>query len=280
MKIQWNKVVTPSFIVAAMILLISLLGMSAAMRQLGLFLVKQPLPLRRSLDDLADRFGPYVLKERVNGFGGGARRLKPEEEDALGTKQYITWIFRDERLRENQPGSLIRLHVPYYTGTIDSVPHVPDRCVVAGGGTAAGFPQQRTVTLASDTIHTVGKQVLADTASGSVALPGRDIKLTIVTFAQPDDQSKTFCVAYFFVANNDYVPTPEGVRFKAFNLTDKYAYFCKIEVMPLGIGDVEATEKSVSEFLSYALPEIMLCLPDWAAAQQGRVKPRSVAAGN
>lgn len=273
MKIQWNKVVTPTFIVAAAILLISLLGMSAAMRQLGLFLVKQPVPLRRDLDLLTTRFGPYVLEKK-----GG--RLPAEEESALGTTQYISWIFRDERLKDNEPGSLIRLHIPYYTGTIDSVPHVPDRCVVAGGGTVAGAAQQHTVTLASDRIHTAGNQVLATTASGSVALPGRDIKLTIVTFAQPDNQANTFCVAYFFIANNDYVATPEGVRLKAFNLTDKYAYFCKVEVMPLGIGDVEATKKSVSEFLSYALPEIMLCLPDWAAAQQGRVKPPSVAASN
>ncbi|MFA7235593.1 MAG: hypothetical protein WC058_01910 [Phycisphaeraceae bacterium] len=273
MKIQWNKVATPTFIVAALILLVSLLGMSTAMRWLGLHLVKQPVLLRRDLDLLTTRFGPYVLDKK-----GG--RLPDEQENALGTTQYISWIFRDERLKDNEPGSLIRLHIPYYTGTIDSVPHVPDRCVVAGGGTVAGAAQQRTVTLASDRIHTVGKQVLATTASGSVALPGLDIKLTIVTFAQPDNQAKTFCVAYFFIANNDYVPTPEGVRLKAFNLTDKYAYFCKVEVMPIGIGDVDATEKSVSEFLSYALPEIMLCLPDWAAVQRGDVPPRSVAASN
>jgi len=41
----------------------------------------------------------------------------------------------------------------------------------------------------------------------------------------------------------------------------------------MGINDRQAALQAVGEFLTHALPEIMLCLPDWAAVKAGTFPP-------
>ena len=49
--------------------------------------------------------------------------------EALGTDLYLsrTYRHRDSELPQ------VQLHLAYYTGQVDAIPHVPDRCMVAGG---------------------------------------------------------------------------------------------------------------------------------------------------
>ena len=55
--------------------------------------------------------------------------------EELGTTNYISRVYRDGGA-DNPQGTQVRLHIAYYTGTPDTVPHVPERCDTAGGATA------------------------------------------------------------------------------------------------------------------------------------------------
>jgi hypothetical protein len=80
-------------------------------------------------------------------------------------------------------------------------------------------------------------------------------------------------VGYFFAANGIFMGTTERVRTLVFDVRDKYAYWCKIEVLPLGITNREEAVKAIAEFLSHAMPEVMTCLPDWYEVRAGTYPP-------
>lgn len=255
-RVRRKGYLRPGFLAAAAVLLAGLIGMQSLIWGMGLVLIKKPIALQKDLEELTTSFGPYELFKRQG-------RLPEAQEEALGTKEYISWLMRDTRKQEGEPGWLIRLHIPYYTGQIDSVPHVPDRCFVAGGA-EANLKQIMPAELSGRGIRKDGARVIALTKQGrEVSLPDDRVPMTVLRFANPDRPDDSFTVAYFFVANHDYVATPEGVRVKAFNPFDRYAYWSKVEVMPFAVGEPGPTRQIVQEFLSHALPEIMLCLPDW-----------------
>lgn len=264
---NWKKIFAPKVIVAIVVLLVSAASLEAVKGLFEWVLFKKPVPLAQPLYRMADRLGPYE-KWRDE------PPLNAEMEDALGTPYYITRIYRDTRLGENELGSLMRIHVAYYTGTTDTVPHVAERCVVAGGAAPQGA-ENRDVTLRSPHISVREDRVAAMTAMGrSVQLPTAEVPLRLVKFADPAGHRPPFTVTYFFVANNTFVASAEGVRLQAFNMTDEYAYYCKVEVMPLGIGEMDAAQESVGEFLSYIMPEVMWCLPDWQKVRSGEYPAR------
>ena len=78
---------------------------------------------------------------------------------------------------------------------------------------------------------------------------------------------------YFFIANGGTRANANEVRTLAFNLSDDYAYYLKIQVNCV-------TADSMDEFVEYAssivgdvLGELMRCTPDWIEVQQGNYPP-------
>ena len=172
----------------------------------------------------------------------------------------------------SDPGSTIRFHVAYYTGTPDTVPHVPERCFVAAGLTPRG---KEIVTLQ------MNKLLYTQTADGSftaksklsltpVRVPQLDIPATMFSYGSKNATSPDANVIYFFAANGKFLPTPDHVRFHGFSLTDEYSYYCKIEVGVNLVGDKDLAQQRVNDFLSDFLPQVMACLPDWVDVSQGR----------
>jgi hypothetical protein len=81
-------------------------------------------------------------------------------------------------------------------------------------------------------------------------------------------------MGYFFVANGGHTDSALGVRRLAFRLTDRYAYYLKVQV---GSGSVQSAEELAevsSSLLHELLPEIMRCVPDWSAVEAGTWPPR------
>jgi len=272
-----REVISVRFIVAICLLVAATASLQGVIAWFKIILDKQEAPLRRPLELMPDRFGPYIVIDKQD-------RLPKEVEETLGTNQYISWVLKDTRLEPDELGSAVRLHVPFYTGMIDTVPHVPDRCFVGGSGAQVVRKDLIPVELNDpDNIFNVAGRITGMTMTGkNIKLPGRDLTLSIIQFnragAGPD---QAYCVAYFFIANDKYVATPEGVRTQAFNPFDRHAYYAKIEVMPgklvningeerfiTGIGDPKKAATVVTDFLVYALPEVMYCLPDWEALNQ------------
>lgn len=239
-----------------------------------IILHKEAVELRHKLTDLPLEKGSYDFVED--------QLLPPEIVDELGTEDYLSRWYKDTSVPEGQPGHLVRLHVAYYTGINDTVPHVPDRCFVAGGVKHKGLHDQ--VIAIDPAIATPrdaggGFQATAVlTPPGEptygpgtvVTLPERDINTVRFTYGQPDSVDKDQHVIYFFAANGKYLASPNSVRVQGFDIRDAHSYYCKIEVQIAGETDPEIVAERTTALLDTFLPEIMACLPDWDDVKAGR----------
>lgn len=273
--------VTLPALAAAAVLLAGTLSLETVKSALGLVLHKQPIALRRDLDLLNDRFGGYEMIS--------SETLSKDVENSLGTPYYISWVFRNTRLRPEEPGAAVRMHVAYYTGKADTIPHVPELCYVASG--VQGMDSRQIEIDLEPPGLAVGPdgRVTALSAAGeTVHLPGARVPMDMFTF-RPRGSQENVSVMYFFVANGRYYGSKLGVRaMSAVNVRDRYAYYCKIELMPGvlrlnpetgklvfagGVADEGKAIEALRRFLSVAMPEVMTCLPDWEDVRSGKYPP-------
>jgi hypothetical protein len=71
-------------------------------------------------------------------------------------------------------------------------------------------------------------------------------------------------VVYFFKVNGQYEhDASTGVRPILQNIFERYAYYCKIELMTQLGADSDAAKKTITSFLESAMPYIEASLPDW-----------------
>ncbi len=172
------------------------------------------------------------------------------------------------------------LHITYYTGLIDAVPHVPDRCLVAAGLNAKTRPNNLPLDVGDsewqiDPEHVnrrTGKPypVLTyyDRVTGKpmrVRMPIGGFKLRTTEFSSEEHRELRVYAGYFFIANGETMSNPLGVRKFAFDLTTQYAYYAKVQFLLAGRGDFDQDDfiEAVSGVLADLLPELMRCLPDW-----------------
>jgi hypothetical protein len=236
---------------------------------------------------ISENLGPWVM---IND-----QRMPAEVEEELGTKDYIsrTYINKDAASRpaqrswdravqrarrtgepvpdaeinrlaasalENDPYARVTLHVAYYTGSVDTVPHIPDRCMLG-----AGFEMS---TRDAFTLDVPNEQA-------------QDLMVSFRQFQQRDNSGAgndlTNSVAYFFHVNGDYEHDAiVGVRKRLQDLFESHAYFAKVEVSviaPTAEKEIDTAKAAMAGFLRDALPDIERVLPDWdtVKAEQDRV---------
>ena len=261
------------------LLLGSTLGMQAVVAWQGAVLLKEEVPLRHPLTLLPlDKAGWTFVRDDV---------LSPDVVEVLGTEHYLSRLYKDTSVPDGQPGQVVRVHIAYYTGMVDTVPHVPDRCFVAGGMVGQGVSG---VNLAVDAPGQepnpdgpglvvpalLDNPLVTDTGARAVApigtlavIPETLIDATRFTFL-PNAAGDPQHVIYFFAANGKYLSSPNAVRMQGFDITDRHSYYCKIEVMVVGETDPERATERTEAFLDVFLPEIMAALPDWSDVRAGR----------
>ena len=278
----------PRFIVAATFLLISAVGLNAATTFLKLHFrkVAVPLPVKSLSDEtegLPDRLGPWAqaLPDEP---------LNPDMEDALGTRQYVYRRYIDTRLdpragnvlhaptkkeRDDRYTDFLNLHaqdakgrplvpmltvgITYYTGLVDTVAHIPERCYVANG------------------FEEVTKDVETMPAGGFADGKARDVKFTFINFDDQTNQEHGVFVAYFFQVNGKYTEDPIEVRKTLQDLTEKYGYYAKVEIKAASNDTARsptpeyraAVENAIKDFIGAALPELEKRLPDWQRVKAG-----------
>jgi hypothetical protein len=275
----------PGFLMVVGILLAGALGLNAATGFLNLFFRKEALPLRGELSTFTKKdLGGWVWVPEQH-------TLNPDNIHALGTDKYVMCMFVDtvtpvaggkpvatkkevedlekltpeqrwQKLRDFQQKNLysvINVAVTYYTGKVDTVPHVPDRCYVADGFQPSEYKEET--------------WLLGQYSNGVE----RGVPVRFIDFEdQTTRGAQNRCVSYFFQANGEYLADHNKVRWKLQNLKERYAYFAKIEVMnvlplrpgapatdPLRDKDRAAAAAAMQRFLTAALPEIEKLLPDW-----------------
>ena len=158
------------------------------------------------------------------------------------------------RVQSDTPQAVISAAVTYYTGMVDTVAHIPDRCYIADGFEPKSF---------TSPTWDVG---LVDPSA-------RRVQVRLINFEDqtPDRASLPVNVAYFFQCNGSYESDPlNGVRLRLQNLSEKYGYYAKIELKTV-MADQAKSAQVMADYLRYALPPIEGCLPDWNAVKAGEL---------
>lgn len=284
----------PAFLVAALLLAISAAGLNSAAGFLQLHFKKIAVTLRvKSLKEgLPSQLGNWVQLSND-------QSIDPEEVQVLGTEEYV---FRDyvntankkfthgeieairkstnpgeraagiARLQRKDPAGVIRAAFTYYTGMVDTVAHVPERCLVADGFEVTHY---------DDKELSLGNYPSGDPRSVTL----RFLSFSDQTGGAPDAAGHNASVlrvarnvGYLFHCNGGYESGPYGVRARLQNLRERYGYYAKVELMtaapvpPSFQGDdtslIEINNRNDSlaamrDFLAAALPALEQCLPDW-----------------
>lgn len=283
----------PTFVLVLLVLFIGAVGINAATSAMQLHFRKEAMPLRapEGLAAFPQEVGTWVCVPEVH-------TVNADLAHDLGTNQYVFRTYvdtsavvpgsasgspiigRDEVLRMGElsdkdrwvrlsdvrsknPNAVMSLAVTYYTGKVDTVPHVPDRCYVADG-----FQPSR---------YDVNQWELGKYATGAE----RRVPVRFIDFEdQTAREQQNRCVTYFFHANGEYEDSPLVVRQKLQSLFERYGYFAKIEVMTLlpqaraaaaperaarHEQDRQAAAVAMQRFLTAALPSVERLLPDWNA---------------
>ena len=270
------------------LLAVAIFGQTTVINATGVALTKLPLPLRHGIAlSFPDQAGDWELLHLDP-------KLPKDIEAELGTDEYFNRYYVnnsaglaaksiDVVTQDNEPGGrligwqgfdspgdLAKVHVTYYTGMLDTAPHVPNKCWVVAGQRQV-YSETHTIKLdrfdyRPDPDHP--GMVLADSTgfNETVRLPTDEIKATIFTGETYDGHQTT--ALYFFIANGNVVASNKGVRFN-FDMKDRYSYYCKVELLFPGVIDPEQVEAYATKLLSDLMPEVMACLPDWTEVQAG-----------
>lgn len=232
---NWTSLRSPAFLTASAVLVVALCGFRGVLHVFQWAVNKEAVPLRRSLEAIPDEVGGFRLERSLP-------RLTPELEAAYKTREYISRVYRDTARANAAVGATVWVHAAYFTGTPDTVIHVPEICYVAQG--ARG--------------QDVGQATLEVPATG--ANPAVTVPIRVFQFVPAGGRAPER-VAYFFVANGALVGMPEGVRALVFDLRDRKAYWCKVELMTDAAIPEPETRLLLSRFLAGFLPELRQCLP-------------------
>jgi len=260
-----------AYFVTLAILIAGAVGFRVLVAQLNIFLLKEPVELRRPLDSVPTKLGRW---ERIGTDSVFSDTLIEE----LGTRRYLD---RTYAIEGNPEKGVIHVHVAYYTGTIDAIPHIPERCWAVGGleltrnseGVKLDVDQstwrKRDPQSGSSPYMIAPVKDLVTAEIEQVTMPVGDIVATTIEFQDPKRPEVRQVGSYFFVANGKATSSSYGVRSLAFSLADRYAYYCKIQLTKMGVVKnaddslMEPFKKDAGDLLSGLVPQVMRCLPDW-----------------
>jgi hypothetical protein len=292
---------SPAFLVTFVLLVALAAGMAVLPSYMNVYLRKLPVESRRHMRE--------VSKELPSWSQAGQDRQEAKDIlKTLGTENTVTRVYFEKNPPAGEAPLVMELHLAYYTGMVDTVPHVSDRCMVGGGWVpltgSTVMPVQldmstwrRSLTMPSafrghPEAATLTEMRLANQGGTYVFLPygltapsDKDdkkngvVQMRIADFVDPKSQAVSV-IGHFFIANNRLTPSANDVRQLAFRLEDDYAYYVKVQVsMSLpGVRDGRSRRVSNSKdmasvaggFVSEVLPEVLLCLPDWVRLEADR----------
>lgn len=267
-------------LVAIVLLAASGAVLGISIRALELHLKKSPIYPRTGLV-MRD-----VPSESENWRQVGPDRFEDSDtEKVLGTTNYVTRTYTEKNPPEGRTPRTIDVHFAYYTGSIDTVPHIPERCFVGGGlqigaGTRVvdlSLDDSRWLPLRDAPEVMAGRAYTTTLARGGfsnrpgqrVLLPldPRDMQLRVTEFSVPGRPS--LYAGYFFIVNGEHRSSAEGVRLLAFDLKTSYSYYLKVQFNSQRVQSPEELAELASDLLDDLLGELMLCVPDWSEVAAG-----------
>ena len=197
----------PAFLICVILLAIAASSMSVAIKSFGVYLEKEPLPLKKPLELLDENdLSPYKVRSK--------EKIKNKEiVKALGTEEYIQWVLEDTQADDNSPFRNCFVFITYYK-LADRVPHVPEECYTGGG--------YQKMTSDSIMLEVNGSIV-------STQIPARQLVFASTKSNYWKANTK-FSVFYLFNVNKKYANSRDQARtILNENIFGKSSYFCKIE---------------------------------------------------
>lgn len=278
-----------AYVAAIAVLVVGAVAFSAYLNAAGIRLEKEAI---YAADGLVLRSLPRSFPERdpVWRDTGEVESMSAEVLAELGSDNWVTRWFERVPESEDDERLVVQLHAVYYTGLIDTVPHVPERCFVGGGLVRVPgstrvvdvpldldrlipdldyLAEQREAGVAEDDLETIlmgrGTEV-----PNRIRLPRgvENLRMNITEFSAGGDQS--IFAGYFFITNGQVVPLAEQVRTAGFNLQTEYAYYMKVQFLSQHVGSAEELASAAASMLDEMLPEIMRRTPDWIEVEAGR----------
>lgn len=279
---QVERSVRNAFLAGCTALALGGLGFRVALGQLQVYLKKESVPLREPLDSLPASIGSWKQVGKDSVFSDALI-------EELGTQNYLDRFYAVDG---DPSKGLMQVHAAYYTGMIDAVPHIPERCWNANGLVMRGQPMVRTIALGRKGWDESGGPVqpgsgaryataeVRDPITRSVqrvALPLGTMEMTVTAFQDPRNPKATALGGYLFIANGAVTPSALAVRNLSFKLSDRYAYYCKLQFSAQLPGNPEDAlpkfDQMTTELLEQLLPHLMRCLPDWPTIERGESVP-------
>jgi hypothetical protein len=238
----------PAFLICIGILAAWAAGLPIIEHIFGLYLKKEPIPLKKSLDSLDEiGLGHYKVK-----------KLKIQSEDVintLGTQNYIQWLLEDTNSPADSPVRYCMLFITYYD-LPDIVPHVPEECYIGGGNEKLNSEGMNLPVQGEDFHKTIPVQCLVFGATEGQFLA--EVK---------------FPIFYLFNTDGVYTNSREETRVVLNkNIFSKYSYFSKVEWKFFNSNQFSATVypdkdeavKASKRLLAVILPKLEKeHWPDW-----------------
>ena len=271
-----------AFASVVIVLISSAVGFRASVSALNLYLRKDSVPLRESLDTIPMKLGRW---KRV----GIDSRLGEAMVESLGTRFYLD---RHYAIDGNPANGVMTLHIAYYTGMVDAVPHVPERCWGAAGLVMISQPSTRDVrvdrskwdlvsgpkNMATGAIYPSAPVVDPVTRrEETVFLPIGETEMSVTVFQDESNPKFRLVGGYLFIANARFTSSTNVVKTYAFDLSSRYSYYCKVQCSML-VNDsdqaVETWSELTADLLSELLPTLMRRLPDWTLIEASQSKEK------
>ena len=240
MNVLFKHYGRPAFLLCVAVLALAASGMSLMQHYFKLWLEKEPIGLKKSLDELDEaKLGPFVVKQK-------SEISSNDIIDSLGTDDYLQWVLVDSEADPQSPASSLLLFITYY-GKTSSVPHVPEECYTGGG-----FRKD-----SSDPIEFKVVRMNNGQMTSSEEIPGR-----YVIFKRKGSDiwasGVSFPVLYFFSVNGTYTNTRTDARLiLGKNIRGKHSYFSKVEMVfnqSMRPPDETSAVKTCEKLLSVLLP--------------------------
>lgn len=259
-----RTLLNPAFLVALLLLLATAVAMAVLPGYMNIYLRKLPVESRRHMREISKSLTSW---EQV----GQDRQEAEDILKALGTHNTITRHYVERNPPPGEQPLVVELHVAYYTGMVDTVPHVSDRCMIGGGWQPLTGSVDLPVPLDDSRWRRAERPTARARVSGlsEVRLPNENssapgatvglpygliapdeaddernniVEMRVSDFVDPKTMSVSI-IGHFFIANHRLTPSANRVRELAFSLEDDYAYYAKVQVS-VGSGALRTGQKS------------------------------------
>ena len=264
----------PGFLTAVGILAVMAIVVNVATSALQLHFKKKPVPPAAELTTIPKQLGPWV-QVSVD------EPLAHDVQEMLGTDLYVFRDYVDSRkvsaedlarfdgktaaerkamanqLQLSRPDAVINCAVTYYTGMVDTVAHIPERCYVADGYQPSS--------------HDVLSWEMGPDFNGNDS--SHAVQVESISFEDQTAAARvTKRVAYCFFADGQWECDSIAVREVLQDLRATHSFYSKVELMTV-IPDAKASERVMADFARAALPQVRKCYPDWNSVE-GRGVPQ------